>query len=207
MDQIHIPLEGVRGADRDLERGDLLAERGPQTVERLAGVRGLPIALVEEEDRRMAALAGERYGVLEAGFDVARGVHEEERRVGGRKSLDDLGGEVRVAGGIHDLDPVALSVEARHGQAQRLMPLLLFGLVIHARRAVIDATETRDGAVLEEEPLGQRRLAGAGVGGDDDAAEVGEVDALGCHLLNRSFGGDSGPDELRLELFARIAAS
>ena len=72
-------------------------------------------------------------------------------------------------------------VQARHRQAQRLLALLLFRLEIEACRAVVDSAEAGDRRGIEKEALGQRRLAGPGMGGQNDAAKVGEVDALCCH--------------------------
>ena len=99
------------------------------------------------------------------------------------KPCDDLGREVGVAGGVDELNPGPLVLKAGDGESQRLLALLLFGLVLQAGRAVVDATEPRDRPGIEKEALGQRRLAGPGVGGQDDAAKVGEVDTLGCHRL------------------------
>ena len=135
----------------------------------------------------MAAVAGQFDGVLEACLDAPEGVHQQDRRVGAREALDHFGREVRVSGSVDDLDARPLGLERGNGKAQRLMPLLLFGLEVHARRAVIDTSEPAYRTGVEEEALCQRRLARAGVGGYDDAAEVGEVGTLGCHRLSRSF--------------------
>ncbi len=114
---------------------------------------------------------------------MPRRVHQQHGRVRGGEALDDLGREICVAGCVDDLDPGPLVLQAGHGEGQRLPALLLFGLVVQACRAVVDAAEPRDRPGVEKEALGQRRLAGPGVGGQNDAAEVGEVDTLGCHRL------------------------
>ena len=61
------------------------------------------------------------------------------------------------------------------------LPLLLLGLEVEVGRAVVDLAEPLDGAGLEQELLGERGLAGAGVAGQDDASKVGGVDALHRH--------------------------
>ena len=136
----------------------------------------------------MPARPGQRDRRLQAGLDVPGGVHREERGLRRGEPCHDLGREIGVAGRVDQLDPRALVLEAGDREGQRLLALLLLGLVVQAGRAVVDAAEPGDRAGVEEKPLGQRRLAGAGVGGQDDAAEVGEVDTLGCHA-HRSFGG------------------
>ena len=87
------------------------------------------------------------------------GVHEQDGRIGRCEAFHDLGGEVGVAGGVDELDPSSLVLEARDRKAQRLPALLLFRLVVQAGRAVVDATEPRDRPGVEEKALRQRRLA------------------------------------------------
>ncbi len=123
----------------------------------------------------------QRDRVLEARLDAARRIHHEQRAVGGREAGDHLGDEVRVAGRVDERDPRRVVLERRDREAQRLLALLLLGLVVEVGRAVVDATETRDGAGAKEELLGERRLAAAGVAGQDDAPEVGGIDALHRH--------------------------
>ena len=106
---------------------------------------------------------------------------DEQRAVGGREAGDDLGHEVRVAGRVDERDPGLVVLERRDREAQRLLALLLLGLVVEVGRAVVDAAEPRDGAGAKEELLGERRLAAAGVAGQDDAPEVGGIDALHRH--------------------------
>jgi hypothetical protein len=47
--------------------------------------------------------------------------------------------------------------------------------VIEGRRAVVDLAQPGDGPGLEQEVLGESRLAGAGVAGQDDASEMRQV--------------------------------
>ena len=112
------------------------------------------------------------------------------RAVGGGEALDHVGHEVRVAGRVDERDPRPVVLERADRQAQRFVALLLLGLEIEVGGPVIDPPESRDGAGLGQELLGERRLAGAGVTGEDDAAEVGQVDALHRH-------GSVGPRSLR----------
>ena len=49
MDEVDVAAEGVGGADREVERGDLVAEGRAERVEGGARVRVLAVALVEHE--------------------------------------------------------------------------------------------------------------------------------------------------------------
>ena len=168
-------------ADREVERRDLVAEPGTERVERRDRVGVLAVAAVQEEARRATGRPTQGDGVLQARLDASGGIHHEQRAVGRGEAGDHLGDEVRVAGRVDERDPGRLVLERRDGEAQRLLALLLLGLVVEVGRAVVDATETRDGAGAEEELLGERRLAAAGMAGQDDAPEVGGVDALHRH--------------------------
>ena len=93
----------------------------------------------------------------------------------------DLGEEVRVAGRVDKRDAGAVVLERPDREAQRLVALLLLGLEVEMGGPVIDLAQPRDRPGLEHELLGERRLAGARVAGQDDAPKVGEVDALHRH--------------------------
>ena len=119
MDEVDVAAERLRGADREVERRDLVAERGPQRVERGRRVRVLAVALVEHEAGRRSVSTGQRDRRLEAGLDAARGVHDDQRGVGGVEALDHLGHEVGVAGRVDEGDLVLAVLERGDRQAQR----------------------------------------------------------------------------------------
>jgi hypothetical protein len=171
----------VGRADRQLERRDLVAERGPQAVERRGRVSVLLVALVDEEACRGVRAPAEADRVLEARLDPAGGVGDEDRPIRRLEAGDDLRDEVEVAGGVDDRDPGAIRLERRDGQAQGLAALLLLGLEVEVGAAVIDLADAPDRAGLEQELLAERRLARTCVAGQDDAPKVGEIDALGGH--------------------------
>jgi hypothetical protein len=181
MDEVDVALERLGGADRDLERRDLLAERRAQRVEGSPRVGVLPVALVDEEARGAPRRAAQADRLLEAGLDARRGVHDEQRPVDRGEALDHVRDEVGIAGGVDERDPGPVVLERADREAQRLPALLLLGVVVEVGRAVVDAPEPRDRPGAEEQLLGERRLAGAGVAGQDDASQVGQVDALHRH--------------------------
>jgi hypothetical protein len=155
MDEVDVALETLAGADRDVERGNLVAEAAPQRVERGRRVRVLLVALVDEEARRPARRAAQRDPGLEAGLDRPGRVGDEERAVGGREPADDLGDEVRVAGRVDERDPGLVVLERGDREAQRLLALLLLGLVVEVGAPVVDLAEPLDRAGLER--AGARR--------------------------------------------------
>ena len=71
MDEVDVAVEALAGADREVERRDLVAERGPERVEGDRRVGVLAVALVDEEEGRPTGRSAERDGVLETGLDTA----------------------------------------------------------------------------------------------------------------------------------------
>ncbi len=181
MDQVHVAGERLPGADRDVERGDLVAERGAQGVERRRRVGVLAVALVEHEAGRDAGLAPGPDRRLEPGLDATRRVHHEQRGIGGVEAFDHLGHEIRVAGRVDDRDLVLAVLEGADREAQRPVLLLLLGLVVEVRGAIVHAAQARDRAGSKEHLLRKGRLAAPGMAGEHDAPDVGEVVALQRH--------------------------
>ena len=130
VDEVDVALERLARADRDVERRDLVAEPAPERVERRRRVRVLLVALVDEEARRPAGRAAQRDARLEPGLDRPRRVGDEQRAVGRGEAADDLGDEVRVAGRVDERDPGPVVLERGDRQAERLLALLLLGLVV-----------------------------------------------------------------------------
>ena len=173
VDEIDVAAERLAGADGQLDRGDLVPERGAERVERDGRIGVLAVALVDEEAGRGVRRPRERDGLLEAGLDATGGVHDQERAVGSGEALDDVGDEVRVAGRVDQGDPGPVVLERPDREAQRFLALLLLGFEVEVGGPVIDLAQAWDGPGLEHELLRERRLAGAGMAGQDDAAKVG----------------------------------
>jgi len=183
VDEVDVAAELLALADRDLEGGDLVAERRTEGIEGVRRVGVLPVRLVDEEAGRGVRRPPEGDRLLEPGLDPARGVDRDDRAIGGVEALDDLGHEVRVAGRVDEGDPRPVPLERRDGQAQRGAALLLLRLVVEMGSPVLHPAEAGHGARPKEKLLGERRLAGAGVPGQDDASEVRQVNALHRHRL------------------------
>ena len=158
-------------ADGQLERRHARAQLLAELVER-AGERGpLAIELVDEQHA----------GQLELGrrLPQPKGLHlgaghradDEHRQVGHPQRGQGLGLEVGVAGGVDQVDEVALPPHRGDGQRQRLAAAVLLGLVVADRRAVLHPTEAGDRPGLEQHGLGQRGLAGAAVPDEGHVAD------------------------------------
>src|SRR3972149_5357307 len=93
-------------------------------------------------------------------------------------SFPDLAHEVGGAGRVHQRHAVAGGLERGHGQRKGELALLLLGLEVEARRPVVHAPHPGDGPGGVKEMLAERRLSGTRVAGQDDVAEVREIDAL-----------------------------
>ena len=184
MDEIDVAAERLGGPDREVEWRDLGAEGRPERVEDRRRIGVLAIRLVDEEAGRPSPRPTLGDGGLQAGLDAAGGIDHEQRAVAGRKAGHDLGHEVGIARGVDHGHDRAVVVERGHGRAERLAPLLLLGLVIERRGAVVDLAQPGDGPGLEQEVLGERRLAGAGMAGQDDASEMRQVNVLRRHAAS-----------------------
>ena len=86
--------------------------------------------LLMKKQAAVPGRAAQGDGLFEAGLDAGRGVHDEQRPVGGREALDDLGDEVRVARRVDQRDPRPVVLERADREAQRLAALLLLGLEV-----------------------------------------------------------------------------
>ena len=88
-------------------------------------------------------------------------------------------GEVAVAGRVEQVDDVVAVRELQHGRADRDAPLALELHPVRRRRppavAGLDGAGALHGAGVEQELLGQRRLAGVGVADDRERAAAGRL--------------------------------
>ncbi len=214
MDEVHVAAEPFGCPDGQLDGRDLVAEGGPQRVEGRRRVGVLPVALVDEEARGGVRGPGVGDRLLEPGLHPGRGVHDEDRAIGRGEALDDVGHEVRVAGRVDERDPRPVVLERADREAQRLLALLLLGLEVEVGGAIVHASESRDGPGLEHELFRERRLAGTGMPGQDDAPKVRKVNALHRHgsvgphsCLRRRVGRSGCPTSDACEIVARWSAS
>ena len=148
MDQVDVAGEGVGGADRQLERRDLVAERGSQRIEGAVGSAFSRSALLMKKQAAVPVVRPRPTAVSRPASTPPEASTTNRAPSHGGHGRDGLGHEVGVAGRIDHRHDRAVVVEGRHGQAQRLAPLLLLGLVVEGRRPVVDPAQAGDRARL-----------------------------------------------------------
>ncbi len=94
----------------------------------------------------------------------------------------DVADEVGVAGGVDEVDLVVIPLERSHRQRHRHAALVLFGVVVEQRRAVIDASLPVDCAGAIEQRFGEGRLARPVVADEDDVANL--LRRVDLHVLS-----------------------
>ena len=109
-------------------------------------------------------------------LDALDRAHHEHGQVGDPQGGLDVADEVGVAGRVDQVDLVARPLERGHGQRDRDAALLLLGLGVGGRRAVLDPPDPVDGAGSGQQRLGQGGLPAAAVAHEGHVADlVGRV--------------------------------
>ena len=154
-----------------------------QFVEEGERVARRPVALVHEGEDRHAPPAAHLEELARLRLDALARVDHHERGVHGREHAVGVLGEVLVAGGVEQVDRVAAVVELEHGRADGNAALRL---ELHPVRgggalvlAVLDRAGQVDRVAVQQELLGQRRLARVGMGDDREGASAGDFGGWG----------------------------
>ncbi len=155
---------------------------GPQLDEqvehRVLGPQGpgaRAVHFVDHHDGPQAqgqGLAGDELGL---GHGAVEGVHHQEHRVHHAQHPFHLAAEVRVAGGVHDVEPVAAPVQGR-GLGQDGDATLPF-LVVAVHGPFLHPLVVPEHVGALEHGVHQRGLAVIHVGDDGDVADLLD----GCH--------------------------
>ena len=188
----------VVGGQRQVHRQHALAEDALADRHRLVEVGALVVELGDDDGARHAdgrALLPQQPGRAVHAVD---GGDHEQGRVRRAQAGPQVADEVRVPGGVEQVDLDAARAERRQRQRDRaLLPLL--GLVEVAHRgAVLDATGSGDRPGRHEQGLRQGGLAGSGVADQDDVADrpglVGRrTPALAARVSSGSCAGAAHP--------------
>ena len=172
-EQIGDAAEARLFADRELERRNAGAELRPELVEGALEVGTLPVELVDEDHAGQVQLRGDPPDRLGLHLDAIDRADHEHRKVGHPQRGMDVADEVGVARGVDEVDLVALPLERGQRQRQAQVPLLLLGLEVTHRGAVLDATRSGDRSRSEQERLSERGLARSGVPDKRHIADLG----------------------------------
>ena len=184
--QVDEALELVLQADRELHHHGVVAELLLELVADLERVGADPVALVDEgHPGHVVALElpvdGDRLGLHPA----HRTQHEDGPVQHPQRPLD-LDGEVDVAGGVDDVDGVAVPLHVGGGRGDGDAALALELHVVHGGAhpvLALDLVDPVDLLAIEQDPLGQGGFARVDVGADADVAHSGNVGRHGKQNL------------------------
>ena len=171
VDQVDDAPHLVLGADRDLGRDHMWAERLLQRVERGEEVGPLAVEHVDEDESREALGVGAPPEPLGVNLDTGDGIDDDHGGIGDAQRSGRVGDEARLSGGVDQVDLAALVLEAGERGVDRHLPFLLVGLVVGDRRAVGDRPQPVRRAGLEQHRLVKACLAAAAVPDQGDIAD------------------------------------
>ena len=173
-------------ADRPGQRHGGHVQRRLDVVDHLQRVHAGAVVLVDERDERDPARLRDLEELERLRLDAARGVEQDHGAVGGGEHAQRVLGEVAVAGGVEQVEDDVAVLEAQRGRADRDAAALLELHPVRARLAAaaarLDRAGLGDRAAVEQQLLGQRRLAGVRVGDDREGAPARGLghDAIGA---------------------------
>ena len=180
MQQIHDGGDSLVAIDDGgHDGGDGLAELAFQGVQ-AGGIVGVGLLGAVDEDH--AGLAAQHLpAALDTHGQAVLGGAHQYGALGGADGGQGLTGEVKVAGGVHDVDLHALVVHGGKGQRDRDLALDLLGVVVAGGVAVHGLAQAVGTLGHKEHLLSQRGLAGATVTQQRNIADV-----VGSHSFSFS---------------------
>ena len=161
-------------SDRPVDRGTADAEDFLEFIDKVKRVLRGTVHLVDEGEDRDTALTADGKELDGLRLDTFRAVKEHDRGVCRTERAVGILGEVLVAGGVKDIDAVAVVVELHDGRGNGDTTLLLDlhpvgGRVVRSFSG-FNGTCHVDGASVEQEFLGHCCLTGIRVRDDREGA-------------------------------------
>ena len=170
LDQVDDADEVGLGADRELDHGHVGGEPVLDRVEAEVEVGAGAVELVDEADPGHAVAVGLAPHRLGLGLHTGHAVEDGHRAVEHPQRALHLDGEVDVARGVDDVDPVVVPEAGGGGGGDGDAALLLLVHPVHGGGAVVDFTDLVVLAGVVEDALGGGGLAGVDMGHDADVA-------------------------------------
>ncbi len=178
LHQVDLPAEVFLRADRQLDRHRDMAQALLDLRDHAEEIGALAIHFVDVGQARHMVLVGLAPDRLGLRLDPVGAAEHHHRAIEHAQRALHLDGEVDVAGGVDDVEAIAvrelLGRALPEGRGRRRgdgdAALLLLDHPVHGRRAVMDLAHLVVDAGVEEDPLGRRGLAGVDVGDDADVA-------------------------------------
>jgi hypothetical protein len=170
-DQVDDALEGILGADRQLDGNragvEALLHHADHTIE--VGAQG--VHLVDVGHARNAvtvSLAPHGFGLR---LNATLGAEHSDGPVENPERTFDFNGEVHVSGRVDDVNTVTLPPAGGSSGGDRDAPLLLLHHPVHRGSALVHLAKLVSLAGVEENTLGGRGLAGVDVRHNPDVAQ------------------------------------
>ena len=161
-------------ADRPARRDDIERELALDLVEQIERIACFAVHLVDEGDDRHVSQPADLEELQGLCLDAARRVQDHHRAVDGGQGAIGVLAEILVARRVEQVEGQAVMLEAHHRRADRDAALLLDLHPVRARPAAVaarlDLAGELDRAAEQQKLLGQRGLAGVGVGNDRESA-------------------------------------
>ena len=184
-------LEAGFGADRQLDRHGLRAQTVADRFHALFEVGADLIHLVDKHDPRnvvAVSLTPDGFGLR---LNALVAVQHRDGAVEDAQAALDFNGEVHVAGGVDDVEAMALPESGRRGGRNRDAAFLLLLHPVHRRSAIVHFADLVALAGVIQDPLSRRRLTGVDVSHDAEVTVVCEFVRAGHGA--RSVIGALGP--------------
>ena len=183
---VHDPLAAVGGQ----VDGQALGAEGVADLRGEASeVNPLGVDLVDDDDPAQLALLGRGHHALSHALDAGLGADDHSGRLHRWQDGQAAADEVGKAGGVEQIDVLAVGVEAGDADVQGVFVLLLQGVEVTNGRPAGHAARRGDHARGGEQGLHQGGLAGTGVTYQGDVADVlGIVVRHGANLPSRVRG-------------------
>ena len=186
-DQIDDRVEVALEPRRDLHDHRVRAQALAHLLDHALRLGADAIELVDEGDPRHAVAIGLAPDRLALRLDPADGAEHGYRSIQHPQRTLDLDGEVDVAGGVDEVDPVLAPRERGGSGRDGDAALLLLLHPVHDRRAFVHLSHPVDGTGVIENAFRRGGLAGIDVGRDPDVPRPCERN-LSCHGVPYSPG-------------------
>ncbi len=177
LDQIDHALELIFRADGQLHRHRLGAQTALNLPHHPQEIGAGPVHLVDEGQARHAVLVGLPPDGLGLRLHAADRAEHRAGPVQHPQRAFDFDGEIDVAGGIDDVDPMLVELAGHaipetggRGGGNGDSAFLLLHHPVHGGRAIVHLAQLVGDAGIKQDALGHRGLAGIDVGHDAEVA-------------------------------------
>ena len=182
VDEVNDPSESIFFTDRELDADRARAEALAHHFDGVIEIRAVDIHFIDVSDAGnliLIRLAPYRFRLR---FDAALRTESRHGAVEDAQRALHFDGEVDVARGVDDVDPVSFPGAGRCGGSDRDAALLFLNHPVHRRGALVHFAEFMRLTRIEQDTLGRRSLAGVDVRHDADVPGYVKSELSG-HIL------------------------